>query len=97
MECSNVTFEQIKNSPEIQTYIKMEDQSLKALGFTEHAFAHVTRTAENAGNILKEMGYSEREQELGKIAGYIHDIGNIVNRIAVSYTHLGKYYGYLQW
>ncbi|MBC5788014.1 MULTISPECIES: HD domain-containing protein [Clostridiaceae] len=81
MECSNVTFEQIKNSPEIQTYIKMEDQSLKALGFTEHAFAHVTRTAENAGNILKEMGYSEREQELGKIAGYIHDIGNIVNRI----------------
>ena len=69
MECSNVTFEQIKNSPEIQTYIKMEDQSLKALGFTEHAFAHVTRTAENAGNILKEMGYSEREQELGKIAG----------------------------
>ena len=59
-----VTFEQIKNSHEIQTYIKMADKTLRALGYTEHSFAHVTRAAEDAGRLLEAMGYSEREQEL---------------------------------
>lgn len=76
-----VTFEMIKNSHEIQTYIKMADVSLRAMGFTEHSFAHVGRAAHEAGNILKEFGYSERDQELAKIAGYMHDIGNVINRV----------------
>ncbi len=76
-----VTFEQIKNSNEIQTYIKMADKTLRALGYTEHSFAHVTRAAEDAGRLLEAMGYSEREQELAKIAGYMHDIGNVINRV----------------
>ena len=75
-----VTFEQVRNNTEVKIYIKTSDDSLAAMGFTEHAFAHVGRTADVAGNILKAMGRSEREQELGKIAGYIHDIGNVVNR-----------------
>ena len=57
------------------------DVSLEALGFTEHSFAHVTRVAETAAYLLETMGYPARTVELAKIAGYLHDIGNIVNRI----------------
>jgi metal-dependent HD superfamily phosphatase/phosphodiesterase len=52
-----------------------------ALGFTEHSFAHVTHTAEMAGYILETLGYPERTVEITKIAGYLHDIGNLVNRV----------------
>ena len=54
---------------------------MSALGFTEHSFAHVTRVAETAKYILEELGYSQHEVELAMIAGYLHDIGNLVNRI----------------
>jgi len=74
------TFEIIKNDETVKTYITKADESLGALGFTEHSFAHVTRTAEDAGYILETLGYSEREVELAKISGYLHDIGNLVNR-----------------
>jgi len=74
------TFETIKNDETVKTYITKADESLCALGFTEHSFAHVTRTAEDAGYILKTLGYPERDVELAKISGYLHDIGNLVNR-----------------
>jgi len=76
-----MTYEQIKKNEEINTYIKQADMSLSALGYTEHSFAHVTMVAEKAGYILETLGYSERMVELAKIAGYLHDIGNVVNRV----------------
>ena len=75
-----MTFEEIKNNDVINTYIRQADRSLSALGFTEHSFAHVTLVAEKAGYILQTLGYDERTVELVKIAGYLHDIGNLVNR-----------------
>ncbi len=76
-----MTYEEIKNNEEINTYIRQADLSLSALGYTEHSFAHVTLVAENAGYILQTLGYDERTVELAKIAGYLHDIGNLVNRV----------------
>ena len=76
-----LTFEQIKNNATIRTYIQRADESLIALGYTEHSFAHVTLVAENAAYILQTLGYPERTVELVKIAGYLHDIGNLVNRV----------------
>ena len=78
------TFEQIRKDERIKTYIKKADESLAALGFTEHSFPHVLRVADFAGNILDELGYGDREVELACIAGYIHDIGNMVNRVGHS-------------
>ncbi len=76
-----MTYEEIKANSAINTYITRADESLVALGFTEHSFAHVTRVAETAGYILSELGYSNHDVELAKIAGYMHDLGNLVNRI----------------
>lgn len=76
-----VTYEQIKQDPAIKTYIARADASMAALGFTEHSFAHVGRVSETAGYILEELGYPPRQVELTKIAGYLHDIGNLVNRV----------------
>lgn len=76
-----MTYAEIKNNPQIRTYIQKADESLIALGYTEHSFAHVTRVAAEAKNILAALGYDEHTQELAQIAGYLHDIGNIVNRI----------------
>ena len=76
-----MTYEQIRQDEAIKTYIRQADASLAALGFTEHSFAHVGRVAEIAGYILETMGYPERTVELAKIAGYLHDIGNLVNRV----------------
>ncbi len=75
-----ITFEEIKKNEAINTYIQKADESLIALGFTEHSFTHVTRVAELASKILLTLGYSERDAELARIAGYLHDIGNVVNR-----------------
>ncbi len=74
------TFTDIKNSGEVNTYIKQADASLEALGYTEHSFAHATFCAQKAGILLKELGYSRHEVELAKIAAYMHDIGNVINR-----------------
>ena len=76
-----MTYEDIKHNPAINTYIKIADDSLNALGYTEHNYAHVTAVAEKTGYILQTLGYDERTVELGKIAGYLHDIGNLINRI----------------
>lgn len=76
-----VTFEEVRANEEIRCYIAQADKALCAMGYTEHSFAHVVKAAEAAEKILLTLGYPEREAELAKIAGYIHDIGNIVNRI----------------
>ena len=76
-----MTYQEIRKNKAINDYITAADASLAALGFTEHSFAHVTAVAEKAGYILQTIGYSERTVELVKIAGYLHDIGNLVNRI----------------
>ena len=76
-----ITFENIKNNEDIKTYITKADESLKALGYTEHSFAHVGKVSEDAAYILETLGYNERTVELTRIAGYLHDIGNLVNRV----------------
>lgn len=76
-----ITVDDVKNNQQIRTYIRKADESLGALGFTEHSFAHVTFVAERAGQLLSDLGFSAHEAELARIAGYLHDIGNIVNRV----------------
>lgn len=77
----NVTYEDVRNSEEIRTYIKQADESLKAIGYTEHSFAHCTKVAKVVGDLLEKLGYDAHEVELARIAGFMHDIGNVVNRI----------------
>ncbi|MBR5515982.1 MAG: HD domain-containing protein [Clostridia bacterium] len=76
-----LTYDDIRKNDEINTYIKKADESLFALGYTEHSFAHVTKVALNAAYILETLGYGERDIELVKIAAHLHDIGNLINRI----------------
>lgn len=76
-----ITYEQIKHNEAISTYIRKANESLAALGFTEHSFAHVGIVAANAKYILQTLGYPEREIELVQIAAHLHDIGNLVNRV----------------
>lgn len=75
-----ITFADVKKSQEIKTYIKQADASLAVMGYTEHSFAHTTKCAEVAGQLLKDLGYEDRDIELAKIAAYMHDIGNVINR-----------------
>lgn len=76
-----VTYEDIKKDPMIRTYIAKADESLLALGYTEHSFAHVTHVAEMAGYIMESLGHPPRTVELARIAAYLHDIGNLINRV----------------
>ena len=75
-----ITFSDVKNDTAIRTYIIKADESLRALGYTEHSFAHVTKVSETASYILEKLSYPEREIELTRIAAFLHDIGNLVNR-----------------
>ncbi len=75
-----MTYEEIIRNEAIKTYIIRADESLGALGYTEHSFSHVMHVAEMAGYILETLGYDQRTVEVAKIAGYLHDIGNLVNR-----------------
>ena len=74
-------FEAVRTSDEIRTYITQADASLLALGYTEHSFPHVTRCAQMAAHLLSQLGYDERQVELARIAGFMHDIGNVINRV----------------
>lgn len=76
-----MTYEEVKQDEAVKVYIAQADASMEALGFTEHSFAHVTKVAEVAGDILEALDYAPRMVELAKIAGYLHDIGNVVNRV----------------
>lgn len=76
-----ITFEEMKRNEDVRTYISQADESLLSLGYTEHSFAHVTRVAETAKYILETLGYSKHDVELVQIAAYLHDIGNLINRV----------------
>ncbi|MBQ8263813.1 MAG: HD domain-containing protein, partial [Oscillospiraceae bacterium] len=76
-----ISYDEIKRNEDIKTYIRKADASLLALGFTEHSFAHVGNVAYNCKKILSALGYPKHQQELAQIAAYLHDIGNLVNRV----------------
>ena len=78
---SNITYEYIKTNKDVQIYINSADAALLSIGFTEHSNAHVERAAASAFMILDTLGYDERTCELAQIAAYMHDIGNVVNRV----------------
>lgn len=76
-----ITYEQLRHDPTVNTYIEHADRTLAAQGYTEHSYAHVVHVAETAGHILKELGATPHEIELARIAAYLHDIGNLINRV----------------
>src|SRR5437867_1921443 len=83
---NSVTLETIRANPRVQTFIRKSDQALAMVGYTEHGERHAKLVAKNARRILQELGYNEREAELAAIAGYLHDIGNAVNRVMHAQT-----------
>lgn len=75
-----MTLKELKNDEKLNKYIEKADEVLKSMNYTEHSFQHVNIVSQNAKKILKSLGYSNREIELVGIAGYMHDIGNVLNR-----------------
>ena len=75
-----MTYEEIRNHPEVQALLKRGNENLGVLGFTDHSEAHCALVAERAAYILRRTGHSDREEELARIAGFMHDIGNDINR-----------------
>lgn len=75
-----MTYKELKKTEEINTYIKQGNLVLGAMGFTEHSGVHASKVAVTAGNILQELGYDDHQIELARMAGYLHDIGNSINR-----------------
>ena len=76
-----LTYEKLRENEEIRTYIIRADESLKALGYTEHSFAHVCKVADDVRTLLEALQFSAHDVEVAQIAAYLHDIGNLVNRI----------------
>ena len=89
-------YEQIRNDREINLLIEQGNRNLKVLGYTEHSRKHAVKVAETAGRILKELGYRRRQVEMAKIAGYMHDIGNTVNRYDHAHSSAVLAYGILK-
>ena len=87
-----ITLEDIKKNEEVQELIVGAQKQLNVLGYTEHSIRHITIVSNRAANILRELEYPEERIELAKIAGYIHDIGNSVNR--VDHAHSGAILAY---
>lgn len=78
--CFLLSYENLRKDSEIVAYIEAANNVLGAIGYTEHGMAHAVKTGEDASRVLASLGYDERECELAKIAGLMHDIGNAVNR-----------------
>ena len=87
-----ITLEDVTRNDEVQAFVNASQKQLKALGYTEHSNRHITIVSKRTGEILEKLGYDERTIELGKIAGYLHDIGNCVNR--VDHAHTGAILAY---
>ena len=87
-----VTLDELKNDKEIQMLISKAEKQLVEIGYTEHGLRHLGIVSEIAGNILRELGYPDRDVELAKIAGFLHDIGNSVNR--EDHAHTGAIFAY---
>lgn len=87
-----ITFSDIKNNEEINQLIEQSQKQLDVLGYTEHASRHINIVSTRAARLLEDLGYDEHRVELAKIAGYMHDIGNAVNR--VDHAHSGAILAY---
>ena len=87
-----ITLEDVKKNEEVESFIKASQKQLNALGYTEHSHRHISIVSKRAGEILEKLGYPERTVELAKIAGYLHDIGNCVNR--TDHAHSGAIMAY---
>ncbi len=87
-----VTLEEVRSSIEVKNFLEVSEKQLEIMGYTEHSFRHVEIVSKAAGNILRALDYSNREVELARIAGYLHDIGNSVNR--VDHAHSGAILSY---
>lgn len=81
-----LTYKEIRKNKEINTLLERGNEVLGSLGYTDHSAAHAAKVADTAGQILEKLGYSSREAELSRIAGYMHDIGNSVNRCGHAHT-----------
>ena len=87
-----LTLEDVKKNPEVQELVVGAQKQLDALGYTEHSVRHVSIVSNRAGKILETLGYDSHRVELAKIAGYLHDIGNAINR--VDHAHTGAILAY---
>lgn len=87
-----VTLEEVRSSIEVKNFLEVSEKQLEIMGYTEHSFRHVGIVSKAAGNILRALDYNNREVELARIAGYLHDIGNSVNRI--DHAHSGAILSY---
>ena len=81
-----ITLEDVMKNEEVKAFFNASQKQLKALGYTEHSNRHIGIVSKRTGEILQKLGYDERTIELGKIAGYLHDIGNCVNRVDHAHT-----------
>ena len=87
-----VTLQDVIKNEEIQAFVNASQKQLEALGYTEHSNRHIGIVSKRTGEILEKLGFDERTIELGKIAGYLHDIGNCVNR--TDHAHSGAILSY---
>lgn len=87
-----ITLEDVKKNEEVEAFVRVSQKQLEALGYTEHSYRHIGIVSKRTEEILRKLGYDERTIELGKIAGYLHDIGNCVNR--VDHAHTGAILAY---
>ena len=87
-----ITLEDVKNNEEVQALIEGAQKQLNSLGYTEHSSRHVGIVSHRAGEILETLGYPKERVELAKIAGYLHDIGNTINR--KDHAHSGAILAY---
>lgn len=87
-----LTVKDLKKNEEVRTFLSIAEKQMQVLGYTEHSFRHVSLVSKNAGDILEGLGFPEREIELARIAGYLHDIGNAVNRC--DHAHSGAIMAY---
>lgn len=81
-----LTYENITHAKELSIYLEQGNKVLDALGYSDHSQKHTAKVAVTAGRILKKRGYDEHTVELARIAGYMHDIGNSINRVDHAHT-----------
>ena len=81
-----VTFEMIRENAEVRTYIEKGNANLGVMGFTKHSLGHAAKVSDTAARILTELGHDAREVELARIAGFMHDMGNCINRTDHAHT-----------
>jgi uncharacterized protein len=91
-ELQQIKLQDVRENVEVKAFMKIADKQLAVRGYTEHSFRHVGLVSKAAGDILKDLDHEEREVELARIAGFLHDIGNAVNR--TDHAHSGAILSY---